>query len=218
MKKSNAPTNSPIKIVLMVEGATEKAFKPVLVSFLKTRLAGQMPALRPRSFNGGVPTGEPLRRHVQNYLSGKDPADHVIWLTDVYVDRRNPGKGLWRTAQEAKDKAREWVGIESRFHAHVALHDFEAWLLPYWDRITKHAKCSRNPPNGAPETVNHQKPPAYHLNDAYQTGGHKRNYIKTKDPQAILRDQDLMVAIRACPELKALVNTILGLSGGNVID
>lgn len=219
MKRSASKKKKPesVKIVIMVEGKTERAFKPTLVSFLATRLEGQMPALRPRAYDGGVPTGETLLRHVQNYLSGKDPADHVIWLTDVYVDKQNPGKGLWRTGDDAKKLARQWVGQEPRFHPHVALHDFEAWLLPYWDRIKDHAKTNRNAPSGAPETVNHQKSPAYHLHEAYMTGSEKRAYLKTKDPQAILRGQDLTKAIEACPELKAFVNTILRLSGGALI-
>ncbi len=216
MKRSSSAKKKPesVKIVIMVEGNTERAFKPILVSFLATRLAGQMPALRFRVFDGGVPTKDPLLRHVQNHLSGKDPADHVIWLTDVYVDKQNPGKGLWRTGEDAKKLARQWAGNKRRFHPHVALHDFEAWLLPYWERIKKHAKTNRNAPSGAPETVNHQKSPAYHINDAYQTGKDKRAYLKTKDPVAILKDQDLMVAILACPELKSFVNTILRLAGG----
>lgn len=201
-------------IRIMVEGKTESAFMPFLRDFLKTRLSGQMPALKPVVYNGGVPTGNDLKRDVANLFGGKKPADHVIWLTDVYVDKQNPGKGLWRTGDDAKKLARQWVGNEPRFHPHVALHDFEAWLLPYWDRIKKHAKTNRSAPSGAPETVNHQKSPAYHINDAYMTGTEKRAYLKTKDPQAILKDQDLMVAINACPELKSFVNTILRLSGG----
>jgi len=206
-----------MKIVLMVEGKTEQAFKPFLETFLKARLAGRMPALRLRPSNGGVPTGETLQRHVKNFLTGKDPADHVIWLTDVYVDRRNPGKGLWRTAQEAKDKAKQWVGKEPRFHPHAALHDFEAWLLPYWERIKAHARTNRNAPSTWPEAVNHSHPPAYHINEAYRAGRFKRRYSKVLDAPRILEGQDLMVAIRVCPELKAFVNTILKLSGGNSI-
>ncbi len=205
-------------IKIMVEGKTESAFMPFLKEFLKTRLEA-MPALKPVVYKGGVPTGNELKRDVANLLSGKKPADHVIWLTDVYVDKQNPGKGLWQTAQQAKSYATCCVDpkYHAHFHTHVALHDFEAWLLPYWDRIKKHAKSNRNAPSGAPETVNHQKSPAYHVNDAYITGAEKRRYSKTKDPQAILRGQDLTKAIEACPELKAFVNTILRLSGGALI-
>jgi len=103
-----------MKIVIMVEGKTEAAFKPKLIEFMKQYLVDpghltKLPRLDFRKEDGGVPMGAELRRRVANHLSGKDPADHVIWLTDVYVDRRNPGKGHWKTAEEAKAKAREWV-------------------------------------------------------------------------------------------------------------
>ncbi len=200
-----------VKIIIMVEGETEKVFLPFLRGFLQNRL-NNMPKLKPSVFDGAVPTGAKLKRAVENYFSGKEPADHVIWLTDVY-----PGKGIWTTAEEAKQKAREWVGPEDRFHPHVALHDFEAWLLPYWDRIKKLAKTERTAPSGKPESVNHMKPPAYHIKEAYHVGKCRKDYKKPIDAPKILKDQDLMISINACPELKALVNTILEISGGDKI-
>jgi len=40
---------------------------------------------------------------------------------------------------------------------------------------------------------------------------------KTRDAARILRDQDLMIAIQACPELKGMVNTILAQCGGEMM-
>ena len=40
---------------------------------------------------------------------------------------------------------REWVGVEKRFYPHVALHDFEAWLLPYWEKIKKSQEATAKP-------------------------------------------------------------------------
>ena len=57
-----------------------------------------------------------------------------IALTDVYTGSKPPD---FPTAAEAKIKMHRWVGVESRFYLHVALHDFEAWLLPYWEKIKK---------------------------------------------------------------------------------
>ena len=198
-----------MKIVMMVEGKTERAFMPTLRSFLESRLGGRMPRLRTQVHDGAVPTGEKLQKVVKALLGGRDPVDHVIWLSDVY-----PGKGLWTTAQEAKDRAREWVGPETRFHPHAALHDFEAWLLPYWPRIKILAKTNRNAPTQPPELVNHTCPPSFHIREAYRVGECRKDYKKSIDAAKILKDQDLLHAIRSCPELKALINTILGLSGG----
>lgn len=202
-----------MNIVIMVEGETEGAFLPSLRAFLKQHLGEmRMPKLRAHVYQGPVPTGEKLKRVVDALLGGKYPADHVIWLSDVY-----PGRGLWNTAAEAKAKARLWVGEEGRFHPHVALHDFEAWLLPYWERVRELAKTNKRAPGGSPESINHNDPPSKRIGAAYQSGESKRRYIKPRDAVAILKGQDLMVAIRACPELKALVNTILKLCGGEQI-
>jgi hypothetical protein len=45
-------------------------------------------------------------------------------------------------------------------------------------------------------------------------GGCRDDYSKPRDANRILRGQDLGVAAAQCPELKALLNTIITLSGG----
>jgi hypothetical protein len=87
-------------------------------------------------------------------------------------------------------------------------------LLPYWEVIKKLARHNRNAPAGAPESVNHMSPPSFHVKEIFETGKSPRSYSKTRDAARILRDQDLSIAARACPELRALLNTILSLSGG----
>lgn len=97
---------------------------------------------------------------------------------------------------------------------HVACHDFEAWLLPYWPTIQKLAKHNMRAPSGPPEQVNHNRPPARWIKDVFERGQCRDSYVKPRDALRILRDNDLSVAIEACPELKAFVNTIIRLSGG----
>ena len=127
-------------------------------------------------------------------------------MTDVYTGSMPP---VFPTADEAKNKMREWVGAESRFYPHAALHDFEAWLLPYWDKIKKLTGSNRKTPGSSPEQVNHGNSPAYRLAEVFRTGSKTQDYVKARDAGRILKDEDLMVAINACPELKAFVNTIL---------
>ena len=67
----------------------------------------------------------------------------MIALTDVYTGSTPPE---FQTATDAKDGMRDWVGAEERFHPHVALHDFEAWLLPYWEKIQRITGSNRKPP------------------------------------------------------------------------
>lgn len=140
-----------MRIAILVEGATEKVFIPTVRTFLKARLPqGTMPRLDPVPCHGRVPTGDRLRREVQLLLSGKNAADAVIALTDVYTGTRE-----FKDAEDTKKKMRDWVGNEPRFYPHAAQHDFEAWLLPFWSDIQHLAGSTTAKPGVHPELINH---------------------------------------------------------------
>lgn len=203
-----------MKISILVEGKTETAFLPALRLFLAHHLPGKMPRLDVIPYDGRIPTGEKLARVVKNALSDKIPADHVIALTDVYTGSHPPD---FQNAADAKLKMTQWVGPEHRFHPHVAQHDFEAWLLPYWSSIQRLAGHNKAAPSGNPENVNHNHPPAHRLVEIFRIGQCRKAYIKPRDAARILRDNDLLVAINACSELKLFVNRLITLSGGVAI-
>jgi len=204
-----------VRIALIVEGKTEKAFMPCLRSYLKKHLSGEMPNLDVLPYNGRLPSREKLNRVVVHLLADRNkPADFVIALTDVYTGSQPPD---FIDATGAKLQMREWVGSEPRFRPHAAQHDFEAWLLPYWDTIQKLAGHNRAAPAGNPEAVNHTKPPAYHLQEIFRLGTCRDDYVKPRDAARILRDNDLALAISQCSELKAFVNSILSCCGANTI-
>ncbi|MBI4384984.1 MAG: DUF4276 family protein [Nitrospinae bacterium] len=204
-----------MKIALIVEGKTEKAFMPHLRKYLERHLAGCMPSLDPLPYGGRIPTGDQLKRIVSNLLeNGRNPADHVIALTDVYTGPQSPD---FKDAQDAKTKMRQWVGNEPRFHPYAAQHEFEAWLLPYWSCIQKLAGRNKAAPSSTPETVNHHNPPSRRIKEIFRIGQHRNHYIKPRDADRILRDNDLGVAVSQCPELKALINTILSVCGSKTI-
>ncbi len=112
---------------------------------------------------------------------------------------------------------RKWVRDEEKFHPHVAQHDFEAWLLPYWPTIQKLAGHNRAAPSGPPESVNHEHPPSHRIKELFEVGTCRDSYVKPRDAARILRDNDLSVAIEKCPELKAFVTSILKACEGSVV-
>ena len=57
-----------MKIVVLVEGKTEQAFKAHLLSYLHKRLRGSMPKLDFHPYNGRIPTHDKLKRIVDNHL------------------------------------------------------------------------------------------------------------------------------------------------------
>lgn len=200
-----------MKIVIMVEGKTEMAFRPHLLAFLETKLAGRMPKLDVQKYDGRIPKEGKLRRIVERLLGeGKQPADAVIALTDVYTGTQPPD---FADAADAKNKMREWVGANTKFFPHVAQHDFEAWLLAYWDEIKRFAGSNRKRPSGAAESVNHSNPPSALIREVFRTGSRGKAYVKARDANRILRDKNLLDSANECPELKAFLNTILSLCG-----
>ena len=176
----------------MFEGLTERAFLPHLRRFLKARVIGPMPKLDPQTYNGRLPTQGTLKRHVENLLSdSQKPADAVIALTDVYTGTRE-----FKDAADAKTKMGQWVDGNPRFHPHVALHDFEAWLLPFWKDICELAGSNRTVPSQHPESVNHAKPPSYWIHEAFRTGTRGHTYSKVLIAGRILLNQDLILRLQ----------------------
>jgi len=168
-----------------------------------------MPNLDFFPYDGRIPKEEKLRRTVEGLLrNGRTPSDAVIALTDVYT-----GTNDFADAADAKRKMRTWVGKNDQFHPHTAYYDFEAWLLPFWSDIQALAGHNKRAPAGRPETVNHNKPPSYHIREIFRIGQCRDDYSKPRDANRILRGKDLTVAANQCPELKAFLNTILKLSG-----
>lgn len=180
---------------------------------MRLRLPNNMPNLDFFPYNGRIPTAEKLKRAVENGLKTHNA---VIALTDVYTGTKD-----FKDANDAKDKMRQWVGNEREFYPHVALHDFEAWLIPYWSTIQKFTGHNKAKPSDNPEQLNHNKPPSHYVKEIYEAGFRRgtcpASYKKIKDGMKILKGQDLLISANACPELKAFLNTILRLSRGELI-
>lgn len=199
-----------MKIALLIEGQTERAFLPHLRQFLQTRVPGKMPRLDPVPYDGRIPTGERLKREVERRLRyGKPPADAVIALTDVYT-----GTTDFTDAQDARSKMRAWAGGNNKFYPHAAQYEFEAWLLPFWDTIQRLAGHNKAAFDGPPERVNRMRPPSARIREIFRTGSRGRDYVKPRDAERILRENNLLDSANACPELRSLLNTILRLCGG----
>ncbi len=199
-----------MKIVLLIEGNTEAALLPPLRRFLDGRLSGRMPRLDPDPYDGRLSKEARLKRDVERHL--RTGADAVIALTDVYTGSRD-----FEDAADAKRKMRQWVGRNTRFHPHAAQYEFEAWLLPYWDDLLRLARHNRRAPAARPESVDHNKPPSAWIREVFEAGKSGRSYSKARDARSILRDKDLTVAANDCPEMKAFLNTILQLCGGDCL-
>lgn len=200
-----------MKIAILVEGETEKAFKPKLEEFLKPRLGQQMPKLKFICCKGRIHKEKKLKDVVENLLTGRDACHAVIALTDVYTGTKD-----FKDAADAKEQMKTWVGNNPKFYPHAASHDFEAWLLPFWSKIQKISGGNRAVPSGPPELVNHNNPPSKRIEEIFEQGK-RRSYDKARDAKRILDGENIMDAAVVCPEFKAFLNTILSLCAGELI-
>ncbi len=199
------PGRPPATVVLLAEGDTERVVKEHLKTFLDAQavLEKRPPILSVTRGRIEIKAAL-LRKQVELELDNREY--RLIGLVDVYPQ--------FSDARAAKDWLRAAVGNIPQFYAHAAQHDVEAWLLPYWDDICRRIHVQKRKPGVHPETVNSQNPPAYRLAALYQQAVPKpRQYNKPAEMREILRGKDLTVAANACPEFKALLNTLLKLSG-----
>ncbi len=165
-----------MNIAIMVEGRTERAFKAHLRTCLEARLTGRMSRLDFQPYDGRIPKEGRLKREVHLLItSRREPADHVIALTDVYTGTNPPD---FVDAADAREKMRQWVGPEDRFHPHAAQHDFEAWLLPYWDEIQRLAGSNLKAHWSSSEQVHHGSPPSRRIIEAFRMGKTGRAYTR----------------------------------------
>ena len=193
-------------IVLLVEGQTETALREHLKRFLDDRAtAGGRPKTALRTKDIMTLNPGKLRGRIRLEL-GQPEVTAVVGLIDVYP--------RFLSASEAKVFLRETAGNDPHFYAHAAQFEVEAWLLPYWESICARLGTARQAaPGPRPEQVDHEKPPSHHLKELYRLVKPCRKYIKTQEMAAILRGKDLTVPANQCPEFKALLNTLLDLSG-----
>jgi hypothetical protein len=129
----------------------------------------------------------------------------VIGLIDVYPD--------YDSAAAAKDDLNTKAGHHPNFYAHAAQYDVDAWLLPFWDDICRRLNIQRRSPGHNPEQVDGERPPSQRLTELYRLAKPRpRKYNKPADMYEILAHHDLADAATKCPELRALLNTLLALS------
>ena len=161
-----------------------------------------MPKLDPVPQAGRIPKGVALKRLVETLLTcGKEPADAVIALTDVYTGTNPPD---FVDAADAKAKMRKWVGPNLKFHPHAAQYDFEAWLLPFWSEIQRLAKSNRKTPGSSPERVNHNNPPAHRINEVFRTEGSRTSLRQTAQRRSNSPGQGLAHRRAGVPRIESV--------------
>jgi hypothetical protein len=132
-----------VTIVLIAEGQTEQAVRPVLKAFLDARCESKgTPKVRLDPIRlKAIGSGRKLRAVAGHSLARGNVAC-VVALRDVYPD--------FATANEAKEYLRSAMPADPRCRVHAAQYEFEAWLLPFWDDIRSRLGVEAHRPAAKP--------------------------------------------------------------------
>jgi hypothetical protein len=199
-----------VKLVLFVEGWTEKS----LPSFLKRWLDPRLPepvGIQAVRFEGvadylkGVAKKAALRLQEPDVLA-------VIGLVDLY------GLPLsWPRNTDADARvvfARQQIteridpNMRPRFRQHFAVHETEAWLLAdpaLFPGISLPPRCSQ------PETVDFETPPAKLLDELHRRA-RGRGYKKVTHGSVLFQRLDPASVYAKCPHFRALMDDMLALA------
>lgn len=203
-----------MKFVLFVEGKTERVAVPSFTKrWLDVRLK-QPVGMKVVKFNGWPEFDREIKTKADSNLSGPSADDVIagIGLLDLYGPTFYPADKA--TAKERIDWATKKFEVDvnhGKFRMFLAVHEVEAWLLSQPDVFPSAIAAALSGKYSAPETVNFGRPPARLLAELYRTRL-KRGYKKVTYGRALFAKLDPEAACRKCPNLQAMLETMLDLA------
>ena len=201
-----------MKIVLFVEGKTEKELPP----FLKRWLDPQIPqhkqiGIQAVRFEGVNHFLENVSIKANLHLASKDTIA-IFGLLDLYgliLDYpKHADRDQKITFARAEITRRIDAANRPRFRQHFAVHETEAWLLSdtrLFPAVTLPANCAR------PEEVDFDEPPSKLL-DRLFSQDRGRGYKKVTMARNLLPKLDPMLVYQKCPNFKLMMDEMLDIA------
>lgn len=203
-----------MKFVLFVEGHTEQKAVP---QFLKRWLDPQLTkpvGVKPVRFEGWAEFHRDVRKKAHLHLEGAGSADviAVVGLLDLYGPTFYPDneKTAAKRVKWASQHFEERVSHE-RYRHFFAVHEVEAWLLSEPGIFNRSIQDGFPEKVGTPERINFDEPPARLLDRLYMQATRKK-YKKVVYGYGLFGKLDPAIAYSQCPNLKALLDTMLHLA------
>jgi hypothetical protein len=200
-----------MKIVLLIEGWTEKELPPFLKRWLDTQLP-QPIRIQPVRFEGNQHYLDDVANKTHLHLATAETIA-VFGLLDLYGLKLDYPKYADRDQRIkfARDHITDRItpAYRPRFRQHFAVHETEAWFLSeprLFQSITLPKQCER------PEDVNFDEPPAKLLDRLFSQGREGRGYKKTTMARNLLPKLDPSVVYRKCPNFKFMMDDMPAMS------
>lgn len=199
-----------MRLVLLVEGPTEKAVAAFLKRWLDARVDPKIGIQTSKPAGGGCRLVDDMPKKASLYLSDPKASDliGVVGLLDLHGLAPPPG------AASAAERLRWWTNeIEKRmnhprFRVFFAVHEIEAWLLSQAEIFPREVQAAFPDKIRNPEHVDFDEPPGKLLQRVYRkaTG---REYKKVTHGTDLFRKLNPDVASAKCPQLKRMLDHML---------
>ncbi|WP_428565835.1 MAG: DUF4276 family protein [Solidesulfovibrio sp. DCME] len=200
-----------MKIILIVEGDTEKE---VLPGFLQRWLAGKvdpLPAIKAVNTRGCDNHIKECATKARLHLAAPDVLA-VFGLLDLHGPKNIPANCT--SIKDKCDHLRQRLETEvgsPKFKQHFAVHELEAWLLSDPDIFPLEVKRALPAKTTRPESVNSTEPPKQLLERLYRDKT-RREYKNRTDGSVLFSKLDPEVARAKCPALAALLTDLLAVA------
>jgi len=197
------------RIALYVEDDSDKAVLDGLLRAVRERLREKGVGLRIRRAGDAPKLDRKIGRYAFQELRNPDIVA-VFALRDLDA----PASQAENRISALGTTVREALSLEqcSRFHAHVAIPQIEAWLLADGNALREVLRTQTDCSLARPEESAGGKPPKEILDELF----HKyldRAYQPTKHGRLIAGAADPGVVAHRCPSFRAFANDLLGCVG-----
>jgi len=201
-----------VKIVLFMEGWTEKELPPFLKRWLDPQIPQQKQiGIQAVRFEGVNHFLENVSIKANLHLASKDTLA-VFGLLDLYGLKLDYPKHADRDQKIAFARTEITKRIDAtnrpRFRQHFAVHETEAWLLSdtrLFPTITLPANCAR------PEEVDFDEPPS-RLLDRLFSQGRGSGYKKVTMARNLIPKLDPTLVYQKCSNFKLMMDEMLSLA------
>jgi hypothetical protein len=199
-----------VRLVLLVEGPTEKAAAAFLKRWLDARVDPKIGIQTSKPAGGGCRLVDDMPKKAKLYLSDPKAGDliGVVGLLDLHGLVHPPG------LTSVADRLQWWTDeIEKkvnhpRFRVFFAVHEVEAWLLSQPEIFPRDVRTELPKEIKDPERVDFEEPPAKLLQRVYRMAT-RREYKKVTHGTDLFRKLDPDVACSKCSQLRKMLNYML---------
>lgn len=187
-------------IVLFVEGACEEKGVPELLKDEFQQIRSQSVDVRVVKLQGEGAFYQKIGGLVTTFRKQYD-VHAIITLVDLHPTTR------FSTVQAKQQAVQLALPEKARplLHAHVAVHDIEAWMLADHHALAHYLKTTSIAMHHEPESINTGTPPKQHIQRLFKKYG--RSYRETVDSSALLGMINPDFVAKMCPHFAAFRET-----------